>query len=315
MLLSVMVEGQEGVTWPHWLALAGAAQRLGYAGLYRSDHYLSVVGSEERGALDAWGTVCALGPVTERIRLGTVVSPTSFRHPSVLAKLVVTADHVSRGRAELGLGAGWLEVEHRRYGFPFLSTGERFDVLEEQLEVITRTWAEGPFSFTGEHYAIDGLDAQPKPFQQPRPLLRLGGRGKRRGVALAARYADEYNTVHQSPEQCATIRAALDDACVAAGRDPADLPLSLMTGFVVGADEAELRDRAKEVLDWLGRPADDLDAALQELRASWLVGTPDQIGERLAEYGRAGVTHVMLQHHLYEDDAALELIAERLIPG
>nr|WP_281381759.1 LLM class flavin-dependent oxidoreductase [Conexibacter arvalis] len=174
-----MVEGQEDVTWPNWRALAETAQRLGYTGLYRSDHYLSVVGREERGALDAWGTICALGPITERIRLGTVVSPASFRHPSILAKLVVTADHVSRGRAELGLGAGWLEEEHLRYGFPFLPVGERFDVLEEQLEIITRSWAGKPFSFHGAHYAIEQLDALPTALQDPRPLLRVGGRGKR----------------------------------------------------------------------------------------------------------------------------------------
>jgi len=314
MLLSVMVEGQEDVTWPHWRALAATAQRLGYTGLYRSDHYLSVVGEESRGSLDAWGTICALGPITERIRLGTVVSPASFRHPSVLAKLVVTADHVSRGRAELGLGSGWLEEEHLRYGFPFRSTRERFDVLEEQLEIVTRSWAEEAFSFHGAHYAIERLDALPKALQQPRPLLRIGGRGKPRSLRLAARFADEYNTVHQSPRQCAQIRSALDDACVAAGRDPADLPLSLMTGFVVGRDEEELLSRAEAILDWLGRGEEKPEQALAQLRESWLVGTPDEIDARLHEYAAVGVTHVMLQHHLHEDDAALELIAERSLP-
>lgn len=313
MLLSIMVEGQEDVTWPHWMALAATAERLGYTGLYRSDHYLSVVGAEERGGLDAWGTLCALGPITRRIRLGTIVSPASFRHPSALAKLVVTADHVSRGRAELGLGAGWLEAEHRRYGFPFLSASERFNVLEEQLEIVTRTWARERFSFRGRHYEIDDLDARFKPLSDPRPLLRLGGRAKPRSAALAARFADEYNTVHMSPDGCSAIRATLDDACVAAGRDPATLPLSLMDGFVVGRDRAELHARAERILTWLGRPADDVEAGLAELARTWLVGTPDEIAARLDEYRDAGVTHVMLQHHLYEDDAALELISERLL--
>lgn len=313
MLISVMVEGQEDVTWPHWLALAAAAERLRFAGLYRSDHYLSVVGAEQRGALDAWGTICALGAVTERLRLGTVVSPASFRHPSVLAKLVVTADHISRGRAELGIGAGWLELEHRRYGFAFLPARERFDVLEEQLEIVTRSFADGPFSFHGARYAIDRLDARPKGLRGT-PLLRLGGRGLPRSLSLAARFADEYNTVHQSPPQCMRIRGALDDACVAAGRDPAALPLTLMTGFVVGRDRQELLGRARAILDWLGRGEEDAEEALAAMAESWLVGTPDQIAARLAEYSAAGVTHVMLQHHLYEDDAALELISERLIP-
>lgn len=315
MLLSVMIEGQEGVTWPHWLALAATTQRLGYTGLYRSDHYLSVVDKRERGALDAWGTICALAPVTERIRLGTIVSPTSFRHPSVLAKLVTTADHVSRGRAELGLGSGWWESEHARYGFPYLPVRERFDVLEEQLEIITRQWIDEPFSFHGEHYEIDHLDARPKPFSDPRPYLRLGGKGKPRSLALAARYADEYNTVHESPERCAEIRAALDDACVAAGRDPATVPLSLMNGIVIGRDDDELLGRAARIFDWLGREVDVVEEALEELRATWIVGTPDEVAARIGEYERAGVTHVMLQHHLYEDDDALELVAKRLLLG
>lgn len=313
MLLSVMIEGQEDVTWPHWMALAATAERLGFTGLYRSDHYRSVVGAEERGALDAWGTICALGPITRRIRLGTLVSPASFRHPSVLAKLVATADHVSRGRAEVGLGAGWLEAEHRAYGFAFLPASDRFDVLEEQLEIVTRTWAGERFSFHGRHYAIEGLEARFAPLQEPRPLLRVGGRGKPRGLALAARFADEYNVVHEPPERCREIRAALDDACVAAGRDPGTLSLSLMNGFVVGRDRAELHARGERILSWLGRPADDVEAGLDELSRTWLVGTPDEIATRLERYRDAGVVHVMLQHHLYEDDAALELIAERLL--
>ncbi|ADB52327.1 TIGR03560 family F420-dependent LLM class oxidoreductase [Conexibacter woesei] len=313
MLLSVMIEGQEDVTWPHWTALAETVERLGYMGLFRSDHYLSVAGRSERGSLDAWGTICALAAVTRRIRLGTIVSPASFRHPSVLAKLVVTADHISRGRAELGLGAGWLEIEHRRYGFPFRPARERFDVLEEQLEIVTRTWAGEPFSFHGAHYAIEQLEARFRPLQDPRPLLRIGGKGRPRGMALAARWADDYNTVYASPASCREIRAALDDACVAAGRDPASLTLSLMTGFVVGRDRDELLARAQRILVATGREDADVEAALAELSQTWLVGTPDEIAARLDEYRDAGVVHAMLQHNLFEDDAALELIAARLL--
>ncbi|MCW2952376.1 MAG: putative F420-dependent oxidoreductase [Conexibacter sp.] len=309
MRLSVMIEGQEDVTWAHWRALAATTERLGFEGLYRSDHYLSVEDRRERGSLDAWGTICGLASVTSGIRLGTIVSPASFRHPSVLAKLVVTADHISGGRVELGIGAGWWESEHLRYGFPFLPARERFDVLEEQLEIITRSWAPEPFSFTGAHYAIDELDARFKPLQQPRVPIVLGGRGAPRGIALAVRYADEYNTPLTGPERCAEIRRSLDDACTAAGRDPTTLPLSLMTGFVVGRDEADLHERGRRLAQWRGQEPDAVSALLDELRPAWLVGTPDQIATRLAAYEAAGVRRVMLQHHLYEDDPALELVA------
>jgi F420-dependent oxidoreductase-like protein len=313
MLISVMIEGQEGVTWDRWRSLAATAERLGFHGLYRSDHYSSVSERADRGALDAWGTICALGPLTERIRLGTVVSPASFRHPSVLGKLVVTADHISGGRVELGLGAGWFEAEHRQFGFPFLPARERFDVLEEQLEIVTGQWRDEPFSFHGRHYAIERCDSYPKPLASPRPLLRMGGAAKRRAAALAARFADEYNAVLEGPERVAEVRRSLDGACIDAGRDPATLPLSLMTGFLVGSTREDLRRRARRLLAWQGKADEDVDVALGELGASWLVGTPDELAARLAEYEAAGVMHVMLQHHLVEDDAALELIAQRLI--
>lgn len=313
MLISVMIEGQEDVTWDRWRALAATAERLGFHGLYRSDHYLSVAGDGRRGALDAWGTLCALGPLTERVKLGTVVSPASFRHPSILAKLVVTADHVSGGRVELGLGAGWFETEHLRFGFPFLPARERFDVLEEQLEIITRQWRDEPFSFHGRHYAVEQLDPYPKPLARPRPLLRMGGLAKPRAAALAARYADEYNAVLEGPERVGEVRRSLDSACIDAGRDPATLPLSLMTGFLVGRDDDELRRRGRRLLAWQGRRDADVDAELERLSRSWIVGTTDAVAARLDAYAAVGVRHVMLQHHLVDDDAALELIAERFV--
>ncbi len=196
-----MIEGQEGVTWPQWRALAEACERHGIPTLFRSDHYLNLDGQHpERGSLDAWGTVNALAALTSTLRLGTLVSPASFRHPSVLAKLVVTADHVSGGRIDLGLGAGWHEREHEAYGLPFHSTETRVDVLEEQLEIVMGAWGSEPFSLQGRHYVLADLEAQPKPVQRPHPPLLMGGNAGPRSAALAARFADEYNTPFPSLE-------------------------------------------------------------------------------------------------------------------
>src|SRR3954470_4556904 len=234
-----MIEGQEDVTWDDWVALARTAERSGFEALFRSDHYLSVQGRHERGSLDAWSTINAPAAVTDSIRLGTRVSPAASRHASVLAKSVVTADHVSGGRVELGIGAGWLEAEHRAYGFPFAGTRTRMDVLAEQLEIVHRSWKPGPFSFRGEHYTIDDLDALPKPVQHPHPPLLVGGSGGRRSVALAARWADEYNMPFASPERCREVREALASACEQERREP--LPLSVMLGLD-DADESRLRE-------------------------------------------------------------------------
>jgi alkanesulfonate monooxygenase SsuD/methylene tetrahydromethanopterin reductase-like flavin-dependent oxidoreductase (luciferase family) len=238
-----MIEGQEGVTWDQWRALARACEDAGIETLFRSDHYLSVEGKRDRGSLDAWTTIAALGAVTEKLRFGTLVSPVTFRHPSLLAKAVVTADHVTGGgRIELGLGAAWLEDEHVAYGFGFPAPKVRMKMLEEQLQLVRREWEAGPFSFEGEHYAVRDLDALPKPLQAPR--LLLGGRGGPRSVELGARYADEYNTFHISPDECRKLRAKLDAACEREDRDPATLPLSLMDY----ASEAS-RERLEELAD------------------------------------------------------------------
>jgi F420-dependent oxidoreductase-like protein len=240
-----MVEGQEGVTWDDWVALARATEELGFEGLFRSDHYGPVVAEDERGSLDAWTTLAALAAVTSRIRLGTLVSPATFRHPSVLAKSAVTVDQISGGRVELGMGAGWNEAEHARYGFPFPPTRERMDVFAEQLEIVHRQLSSEPFSFEGEHYRLEDANPQPKPVQSPHLPLIVGGRGRRRSVALAARWADEYNTVSPAPEECRALRARIAEACEREGRDP--LPLSVMTGLI--RSPAEAIERLTELAD------------------------------------------------------------------
>ncbi len=306
MQLCLMIEGQEGVSWAEWVALAQACEQHHIPALFRSDHYLNLDGQHpERGSLDAWATLAALAAVTSHLRLGTMVSPATFRHPSELAKVVASADHVSGGRIELGLGAGWHEREHQAYGFPFPSTGERMDVLEEQLQIILGGWTESPFSFSGRHYTLRDLDAQPRPVQQPHPPLIMGGSGGRRSVALAARYADEYNTPFPALQDVRTRREAVQRACAQVGRDA--LPFSVMTGVVVGADEAELRDRAARLTERAGLP--DVASAPP---AGWIVGTVESAAEQLAALKQAGVSRVLCQHLLHDDLDAVALIGDRL---
>ena len=304
-----MIEGQEDVTWDDWVALAEASERLGFEALFRSDHYMSVMGAGERGSLDAWGTLCGLAAITSSLRLGTLVSPATFRHPSVLAKNAVTADHISGGRVELGIGTGWMEAEHRAYGFPFPDIGVRMDRLTEQLEIVSGSFGRGPFSFSGEHYSVAELDALPKPVQDPLPLL-IGGAARKRGAALAARFTGEYNVVHASPEEARAARGRLAAACERAGRDPATLRFSLMHQFVIGRDEAELRGRAERLAAVTGDAAD-----VEQLRRAALAGTPNEVVARLREYEAAGVERVMLQHLVHRDVEALELIAAEVVPA
>ena len=274
MRLCVMVEGQEGVTWDDWLTLARATEELGFDALFRSDHYASVITDEERGSLDAWSTLAALAAVTSGIRLGTLVSPATFRHPSVLAKNAVTVDHISGGRVELGLGAGWNQAEHGRYGFPFPPLGERMAVFAEQLEIIHRQWAAEPFSFDGEHYRLTDANPRPKPVQRPRPNLIVGGSGRPRSVALAARWADEYNALSTAPDECRALHERIAAACAREGREP--LRLSVMT-----------------------RVPD---------------GTADDVVRRLTALADAGVERLMLQHLDYRDLDVLRVVAEEVAP-
>jgi F420-dependent oxidoreductase-like protein len=313
MELCLMVEGQEGVTWTEWVALARTCEAHGIPKLFRSDHYLNLGGVAERGSLDAWGTLCALAAVTSTLRLGTLVSPASFRHPSELAKLVTTADQISDGRVELGIGAGWHDGEHAAYGFPFAELRARMDVLEEQLQVVLGNWtgtAEAPFSFAGTHYTLDQLDAEPKPVQRPHPPLLIGGSGGQRSCELAARYADEYNTVYPTLEDVATRRGRLARACEAKGRPM--LPFSVMTGVLVGSDVAELADRAARLEPRIGVPAGSL---VRDPPSGWVVGTVERAVEQLRALAEAGVDRVFCQQLLHDDLDAVALIGERLAPA
>jgi F420-dependent oxidoreductase-like protein len=304
MKVCLMIEGQEGVTWPQWIALARACEESGLEGLFRSDHYLSAFGDEERGSLDAWATLAGLAAVTERIRLGTMVSPVTFRHPSQLAKVVVTVDHISGGRVELGLGAGWYEDEHAAYGFPFPELTERYDILEEQLEIVTAHWTEEEFDFDGAHYTLERCTAEPKPLQRPRPTLIMGGAAGPRALALAGEYADEYNVVYLTPERAAEVREKL----------PEHVRLSYMTSCVVGRTRTEVIERARAVLRVTG---DDTDPVryIAERAEGRLIGTVDEIAAALRRYRDAGVERVFLQHLAHEDVEMVRLIGRELVPA
>ena len=304
-----MVEGQEGVSWPQFQALASACEEHGIPALFRSDHYMNLHVRLDRVSLDAWATLSALAATTTTLRLGTLVSPASFRHPSVLAKQVATADVISGGRIELGMGAGWNEREHEAHGFPFHPTRVRLDVLEEQLQIVLGSWGPGPFSFDGQHYTLRDLDARPKPAQSPHPPLILGGLAGPRSAALAARYADEYNTVYPTLDELTERRDRLARACEAAGREP--LPLSVMTGVVVATDDGELRDRSRRVAPLAET---DAESFLTDPPAGWIVGTVDQVGEQLAKLRDAGVRRVMCQHLLHEDLEVVALLGTELAP-
>jgi alkanesulfonate monooxygenase SsuD/methylene tetrahydromethanopterin reductase-like flavin-dependent oxidoreductase (luciferase family) len=280
--INLMLEGQEGVTWDQWLALAQATEDAGLEGLFRSDHYRAIGRDDPAGSLDAWTTLAALAARTERIRLGTMVSPVTFRPPSVLAKSVVTVDHISGGRVELGIGAGWFESEHVTYGFPFGSTRERLDELDRQLAEITRQWT-------------DAQDIWPRPVQRPRPPIIVGGSAKPRTVRAAVRFADEYNTVFATVEEARERKRAVDEAAREAGREP--LRFSLMIGCVVGRDRSEVEARL---------------ARLRELTADVppIAGTVDEVAARLREYEAVGVERAMLQHLVHEDVEMVAVLGE-----
>ncbi len=305
MQVCLMIEGQEGVAWSEWAALAQAVESAGLHGLFRSDHYTSFHG-EPGAALDAWATISALAATTDRIRLGTLVSAAAFRHPSELARVAVTADHISGGRIDVGVGAGWFEGEHRQNGFPFPAIADRFDLLTEYVEILIRSWSDETFDFDGKHFGLQGQHALPAPVQEPHPPLIIGGGGRPRSLALAARFAQEYNTAFLGLDECRGLRARLDAACRRADRDPATLPRSLMTLIALGEDHDEAEQRPSRMLTRFRARASAL-----RLEPSTTVVT------LLGGLEAAGVTRVYVQHPDRLDFASVELLGElarRLAP-
>jgi F420-dependent oxidoreductase-like protein len=306
MQLRIMTEPQEGATYDDLLAVATEAERLGFDAFFRSDHYQRFSpGDPGPGSTDAWAVLAGLARDTSTIRLGTMVSSATFRLPGPLAITVATVDAMSGGRVELGLGSGWYETEHRSYGIPFPPVGERFDILEEQLAIVTGLWATPrgeTFSFAGSHYTLDDSPALPKPVQSPLPVV-IGGKGKKRTPELAARYAAEYNVPFDTPEVVAACFDRVRRACADAGRDPASLVLSVAQALAVGTDEAEVRRRAEaggNDLDWL--------------RSAGLSGSPAEVVDRIGRLGELGASRVYLQVLDLADLDHLRLVAAEVAP-
>jgi F420-dependent oxidoreductase-like protein len=313
MRVCLMIEGQEGVTWDDWVRLARLTERHGLEGLFRSDHYTAII-RPDADALDAWATLAGLAAITERIRLGTLVSPATFRHPSVLARVAVTVDHISGGRVDVGMGSGWYEREHEANGFPFLDGKQRFELFAEQVEIVVRSWTEERFDHDGPGYELRGQQALPRPVQHPHPPLVLGGTVKPRFAELAARYATEVNTLGASNDELRERKRQLDRACADCGRDPATLGFSVMTSCFLGNTRAEAAERIARFLSVRGDDTDP-EAMLEERKDRWLAGSVDDVAERIDELRELGVTRVFLQHLNHSDDEMVALIGDRLLPA
>jgi alkanesulfonate monooxygenase len=307
MRLRVFTEPQQGASYDDLLAVARTSEALGFDAFFRSDHYLAFAGDGLPGPTDAWVTLAALARDTSSIRLGTLVSSATFRLPGPLAIAVAQVDAMSGGRVELGLGAGWFDGEHEAYGIPFPSLGERFERLEEQLAIVTGLW-ETPtgdrFSFDGRHFRLADSPALPKPVQDPRPPVIVGGGGPRRTPRLAARYADEFNlpfsSVRATGEQFTRVRAAAE----AAGRDPSSLRYSAAQVLCCGRDGDEVARRASAI----GHRAEDL-------RDGALAGTPADVVAKLGELREVGADTVYLQVLDLADLDHIRLVAEEVLPA
>ena len=316
MRLGVMVEGQGGLTWERWRRIFHAAEDLGFESLWRSDHFFSFPSDPDDICIEAWTAITVAAAETQRIRFGNLISPITFLHPSVLAHMATSIDQLSAGRLEIGLGAGRHVPEHEQFGIPYPVPKERLDRLDEELRVLLALWGEGPASFTGKHYVIKEAMLLPKPRQKPHPPIVIGGRGQR-SMRIAAKYADEWNVPpSMSFEVYRDEVQLMRQQCERVGRDPDSIVYSRATGFVVGRDEAELRHRLHAIQEEAPQFAkvDLVDLPAELVERGWVVGTPQQIVERLKAYEDAGCQRMMLQLHDQTDLSALELIAREVMP-
>jgi alkanesulfonate monooxygenase SsuD/methylene tetrahydromethanopterin reductase-like flavin-dependent oxidoreductase (luciferase family) len=305
--LALMIEGQEGVTWEDWVALADTCEEHGVEALFRSDHYISSF-DETRPVLDAWTTIAGLAARTTKLVLGTLVSPVTFRHPAVLARSAATADEISGGRIVLGMGAGWMKREHEANGFEFATSLERVARFGEQLEIVQRLLCDDRVDFQGEYYTLVNAPG----LKRPQLPLLVGGSAKPGTTEPAVRFADEYNTFFATSDELRERRRILDEACERQGRDPATLRYSLMAPCVIGRDERELQESARRVGERFGREPADVLARYGEVGP---VGTVGQVVERLRQIEQLGYERVMLQHLAHRDLETVAIIGRELAPA
>jgi len=299
MEVAIMIEGQNGLTWPRWMRIAEAVERLGFAGLYRSDHYTNA-NPPDIESLELWVSLTWLASHTQRIEFGPLVSPVSFRQPTMTARMGVAVDDLSGGRLTLGLGAGWQQREHANYGWDLLDVPARFARFEEGLRIIDHLLHEdAPLEFEGVYYRLREAVLLPRPQRPGGPPLLIGGNGPRRTLPLAARYADEWNAVYINPARFAELNGMLDEMLVAGGREPQSVRRSLMAGCLFGRDTAEVERK----LAGRNRTA----AEMHERGVA--VGTGEQIAAQLDAWAAAGVQRIMLQWLDLDDLEGLEALA------
>lgn len=311
MRIGLMVEGQNGLTWERWAHILDLAERLRFPTVFRSDHYFI---GRQQDSLEAYLSFVMAAIRTSTIRFGPLVSPVTFRSPADVARMAAQIDVLSGGRFVMGLGAGWNEAEHRAYGIPFPSIGERFDRLEEAIQLTKALWA-GPATYRGRFYSLEDADCRPRPEPGHPPLL-IGGSGERRTLRLVARYADEWNAVNLEAGAYRNKVEVLERHCHAEGRDPATIARSMMAFAVVGPDEASLDRATERLMGMFGAPAGTTPAAYREgmRRRGMLVGSASEIVDRLGEFARLGLQEVQLQHFDFDSDLVPEYLAAEVAP-
>lgn len=323
MRFALMIEPQQGLSYCDHLAIAKRAEANGLEALFRSDHYQSFPGPTGQPTTDAWTVIAGLARETDRIGLGVLVSPVTFRHPGNFAKVVTTVDEMSGGRIEVGVGAGWNELEHRQLGLAFPPIKDRADLMEDELAILHGLWGEPDgWSYDGHQVSIREADFHPKPVDVPgrprtaiggaRPRLLVGGTGSPRSYRLAARYADEFNLSSADPDKAREAFAAVDAACLAIGRDPATMARSTMAGVLIGRDGAEMADRLSAATTAFGSGDDDRTWLTERLER-WITGTPEQARETVRRFAAAGVERIMLQDLLPWDLDMIDVIGESLV--